>query len=145
MQIFNRTMLINVKNMQRILFNPRASAVFLFGIALFFTAIFSTIYPILTIILSLATVVLLLFVLKMELSYYLLLLLLHASSIMFISYIHIKTHLITLGEIFLLMVCLLWCFSRTINFASPYSKTSCDVPIFLFVSLSILSFLWSED
>lgn len=145
MHIFNRTMLITIKNVQNMVFNPRFSAAFLLGIIMVFAAVFSTIYPIPTILLSLAAVVLLLFVLKAQLSYYVLLVLLHLSSIMLLSDIHKKTHLLTMGELFIWIVFFLWCFSRAINLASPYTKTSCDIPILLFVGLSILSFLWSED
>jgi O-antigen ligase len=134
-----------VNNTLQILFNPRVSAAFLFGMVMLFAAVFSTIYPVLTVIISLAAVIVLLFMLKAERSYYLLLLLLHLSSIMFISNILKKANLITLGEVFVLLVFLLWCFSRAANLAAPYPKTPCDLPILLFVGLSLLSFLWSDE
>lgn len=145
MQKFNRTILTAVKNMQHLLLKPRASAALLFGIVMSSAAIFSTIYPILAVILSISTVILLFFILKTELSYYLLIILLNLSSIGFFKVIHQKLYLYPLGDLFILIVFLLWGFSRAANLAKSYSKTPCDIPLLLFVGLSILSLLWADD
>ncbi len=134
-----------VKNISHIAANPQASAAFFFGIVMLFAAVFSTIYPFQIIFISFAATAMLLFILKTELSYYFMLLLLHVSSIMFISEYYKKAYLLTLGEAFIGVVFLLWCLSRAVNLTSPYPKTPCDVPIIFFVGLSLLTFFWSED
>ncbi len=133
-----------MKNISPILANPRTSAAFFFGIVMLLVAAFSTIYPLLAVVSSFAAIIVLLFIVKTELSYYFLLILLHLSSIMFLSEYHKKVYMIPIGEVFISVVFFLWCLSRAMNLTGHYPKTSCDIPIVLFVGLSLLTFLWSE-
>jgi O-antigen ligase len=134
-----------MKKITQISFQPHNLIVILLSIPIILTSVLSTIYPIQAVILSVSLVILLFFILRPELLYYLLVFLLHITSIFFIYQERMHLSLILLSELYALLALLLWFFSRTTNIAKPYPGTSCDMLLMLLVCLSLLSFLWSED
>jgi len=133
------------KTMRRGFLKPHILMSFLLAVVMSLAAVFSTIYPMAAVGLSVLTVIVLLFTIRTNFSYYLLIILLNLSNIRFDIVLYNKVYLFSLGEVFVLAVFLLWFFSRTANLATPYSKTPCDIPILLFFSFSVLSLLWSDD
>ena len=131
-----------INNAQYFLFRPHISAVFLLGFVILLASVFSTFYPIQAVVLSISAVILLFLILKPELPYYLLIILLHISYVSLGIY---GKYAYLANEIFAFIALLLWCLSRITNLAKPYQGTSCDVPIILLIGLSLLSLLLSNE
>lgn len=113
------------------------------GVVISLIAGFSTVYPILAIVLSLSIFTLLFFILRPNLPYYLLIILLHTPNIFLET--KGKIFIYTLAELFAIIVFSLWAFSRVINLTKPYPRTPCDIPVMLFFGLALMSLLFTTD
>lgn len=137
---------ITLKKIAALSSQPQISIAILLGIPLLCIAGLSTIHPILAIIISISGVTLSLFILKPVLPYYLLIILHHLGYFLFNFTIgQWEANFITISELYIVIIPFLWFFSRSINLAAPYPGTVCDMPLLLFVGLSLLSLLWTND
>src|SRR3990167_3817274 len=126
-------------------FKPHITTITLLCAPLLLIATLSIICPIAAIIVSLATITIVVFIIKPETPYYLLTILHHFGFFFFNFYMpHEKVTFIA-SELFMIIIPLLWLLSRSINTATPYFGTVWDIPLLLFWGLSLLSLVWTVD
>ncbi|MBM4064697.1 MAG: O-antigen ligase family protein [Planctomycetes bacterium] len=131
------------ENIQRFLSQLHILAIMPIGIMMLCAAILSITNPLLAFVLSVSSIIALFFVLKHELPYYLLIVLLHLTNIFFV--IQGSIYVYSISELFSFLILLFWFFSRAAKFTTPYRRTPCDIPIIMFISLALLSLLWTND